>query len=149
MARFLFTVWPFAGHVHPSLAVAHALRARGHEVAFYTGSTVCSTVEGEGFRCFPFKEVNEERVCALASSEIPYCPSFWDRLRHARALQEKFREWLLDTVPQQVEDIEAEKMTPITSPTRQASTSKQHHALGLSTRTQIGDIPVDRLSGSG
>lgn len=105
MARFLFTVWPFAGHVHPSLAVAHALRASGHEVAFYTGAAVRAVVEGEGFRFFPFHKVDEERISVLASSEFPYSPSVWGRLRTARRLQANFREWLLDTVPQQVDDI--------------------------------------------
>ena len=107
MARFLFTVWPFAGHVHPAIAVARALRARGHEVAFYSGGAVRSTVEGEGFEFFPFQKVDEDRVSTLASSEFPYSPSLWHRLRSAGRMQARFREWLLDTVPQTVEDIEA------------------------------------------
>lgn len=107
MAKFLFTVWPFAGHLHPSLAVAHALRARGHDVAFYTGGTVRPVVEHEGFKFFPFHNVDEERVCAIAHSEFCSSPSFWKRLQRARQLQDKFREWLLDTVPRQVEDLEA------------------------------------------
>ncbi|HEY2844372.1 MAG TPA: glycosyltransferase [Bryobacteraceae bacterium] len=107
MARFLFTVWPFAGHIHPGIAVARALRARSHEVAFYTGGAVRSTVEGEGFKFFPFQKVDEERVAHLASSEFPYSPSRWQRLRSAGKLQARFREWLLDTVPQTVDDIDA------------------------------------------
>jgi MGT family glycosyltransferase len=107
VARFLFAVWPFAGHVHPSIAVAHALHARGHEIAFYSGPAVRSLVEGEGFRLFPFKKVDEARVTVLASSEFPYSPSIWHRLRTARQVRSKFREWLLDTVPSQVDDIEA------------------------------------------
>jgi MGT family glycosyltransferase len=106
MARFLFAVWPFAGHVHPSLAVAHALADRGHEIAFYTGSTFRPIVEGEGFRFFPFQKVDEARVTGLASSEFPYNASLRDRLRNARRTQAKFREWLLDTVPQQIEDLD-------------------------------------------
>src|SRR5215467_5552440 len=106
MARFLFAVWPFAGHLHPGIAVAHALRARGHEIAFYTGAAVRSVVEGEGFRFFSFREVDEDRVSILASSEFPYSPSLWRRLRNARVLQAKFREWLLDTIPQQVDDLD-------------------------------------------
>ena len=107
MAKFLFTVWPFAGHIHPGIAVAHALHARGHEVAFYTGSTARSLIENEGFKCFPFIKVDEERACAIAHSEFCSSPSFWKRLQRARQLQAKFREWLLDSVPQQVEDLEA------------------------------------------
>jgi MGT family glycosyltransferase len=107
MARFLIAVWPFAGHVHPAIAVAHALRARGHAIAFYSGARVRSLVEGEDFRLFPFINVDEDRVSALASSEFPYSPSLWHRLRSARQMQAKFREWLLNTVPQQIDDLEA------------------------------------------
>jgi zeaxanthin glucosyltransferase len=39
MSRFLFVVPPLAGHVHPTVAVAHALTARGHDVA-WAGSAV-------------------------------------------------------------------------------------------------------------
>lgn len=34
MSRFLFTVPPLTGHLNPALAVAHALEASGHEVAW-------------------------------------------------------------------------------------------------------------------
>jgi MGT family glycosyltransferase len=63
-------------------------------------------VEGEGFRFFSFREVDEDRVSVLASSEFPYSPSLWRRLRNARLLQAKFREWLLDTIPQQIDDLD-------------------------------------------
>ncbi len=105
MARFLFTVWPFAGHVHPAIAIAHALQARGNEVAFYSGTAVRSTIEAEGFGFFPFASLDEERVSALVSSDFPYSTSILQKIRRARQLQARFREWLLDTIPQQVEDI--------------------------------------------
>jgi MGT family glycosyltransferase len=106
VARFLFTVWPFAGHLHPAIAVAHAVRARGHQVAFYTGASAHSLIEGEGFSFFPFQQVNEKRISELASSEFPFTPSLWSRLRSAKLQGAKFKEWLLDTIPQQVADIE-------------------------------------------
>ena len=34
MSRFLFTCWPFVGHVFPQMAIATALRRHGHEVLF-------------------------------------------------------------------------------------------------------------------
>ena len=52
MATFLFTVWPFQGHVHPDIAIAHGLRERGHEAAFYTGCSARAALEVEGFRRF-------------------------------------------------------------------------------------------------
>ncbi len=106
MGRFLFAVWPFSGHVNPALAIAHALDARGHEVAFYSGSGVQSLIAGEGFHFFPFRNVDEKRVTELAANDFPYATSLWHRLRTARRMQSKFREWLLDTIPQQVDDLE-------------------------------------------
>ena len=105
MARFLFTVWPFSGHLHPAIAVAHALRARHHSVAFYTGGSVRAVVESEGFQLLPFAKLDEERISALVAS-FPYSPSLWSRLRTARDLAAKFREWLLGTIPAQVDDLD-------------------------------------------
>ena len=42
------------------MAIAQALRERGHEVAFYSGETVRHHVEGQGFRFYPFQRVDEE-----------------------------------------------------------------------------------------
>jgi MGT family glycosyltransferase len=64
-------------------------------------------VEDEGFKFFPFQSVNEERISFLASSEFPYSPSRWHQLRTAKRVQARFREWLLDTIPQAVDDIDA------------------------------------------
>ena len=106
MARFLFSMWPFAGHLHPALAVAIALRDRGHDVAFYTGASANELIEGEGFLVFRFSAVDESNVKRLASSEFPYVSSMWERIRTAPKIQRKFREWLLDTVPDQITDLD-------------------------------------------
>ena len=105
MARFLFTVWPFAGHVHPCIAIAQALSARGHEVAFYSGGSVQSLIEQRGFRYFPFTSVNEEQVSQLVASEFSFRDSLLQKLRRAKTLQANFRAWLLDTIPQQLQDL--------------------------------------------
>src|SRR5215211_2387074 len=106
MAKFLLTVWSFPGHINPTMAIAQALRARGHEVAFYTGARVRAVVEGEGFRYFPFTKVDEERIYARLRLEFSLFGSAWDQLCGARHLTVRLREWLLDTIPQQVEDLE-------------------------------------------
>ena len=62
MSRFLFTCWPFTGHLLPQMAIAVALRERGHEVAFYSGGAVGSIVESEGFDFFAFDRVDQERA---------------------------------------------------------------------------------------
>ena len=62
MSSFLFTLWPFTGHLLPQMAIACALRRRGHEVAFYSGEAVRETVESAGFELFPFVRVDEERA---------------------------------------------------------------------------------------
>jgi MGT family glycosyltransferase len=100
--RFLFTAWPFPGHVFPLIALAHALRRLGHESAFYTGRQSASFVGQEGFECFTFRHVDEEAV---------------DRLMRGRAAEpwrassipgtaRLLRRWLLDTVPDQVKDLD-------------------------------------------
>ena len=107
MAKLLFTVWPFAGHVNPAVAVGHALRARGHEVAFYTGTEALSILAGEGFRCFPFREVDEERIYALMRRDFSYFASLWENLRRARAFKAQLRDWLIGSVPGQLADLAA------------------------------------------
>lgn len=48
MARFLFCVYGAAGHIHPTLPVARALKQRGHEVALMTGPNYESVVRRLG-----------------------------------------------------------------------------------------------------
>jgi MGT family glycosyltransferase len=102
-SRVLFTAWPFPGHLFPQIAVAHALRRQGHDVAFYTGAEGARIVAGEGFACYPFRRVNEEAIDALMRGR-PADPWRVTRLPRLAVL---LRRWLLDTVPQQVEDLEA------------------------------------------
>lgn len=101
-SRFLFTAWPLAGHVFPQVAVAHALARRGHEVAFYTGGRMGEIIRGEGFRCFPFARVDEDAIATLMSGR-PAEP--W-RVTKFPQMATLLRRWLLDTVSQQVGDIE-------------------------------------------
>lgn len=102
MARFLFSVWPFPGHINPSMAVAHALAARGHEIGFYTGARASTTVLGEGFRHFGFEQVNEERLYQTVMSP-KHSTNAW---KHPFRLINALREWLVSTLPAQVRDLE-------------------------------------------
>ena len=103
MAKFLFTTWPFPGHVHPNIAIAHALRERGHDVAFYTGSKARAVVEGEGFRWFPFEHMDEARLHRIVFSQRRSAAPWKRPFRLVTVL----REWLLETIPQQVTDLQA------------------------------------------
>ena len=100
MARFLFTIWPFAGHVHTNMAIAQALRARGHQVAVYTGRTVQATFEREGLRFFPFNRVSDEELLQLLMSDLATASV----VRHPMRRLAVLRAWLVDTLPQQVGD---------------------------------------------
>ena len=62
MARILITTWPFPGHLFTQMAIALALRERGHQVAFYTGSRGARVASDEGFDCFCFEHVDENHV---------------------------------------------------------------------------------------
>lgn len=104
MARFLFAAWPIAGHINPCMAVAHALRARGHDTAIYTGNTARIEIEESGCLFFPFQRVD---AGALHAAEHPhaYSESVFERLRAVRDLKRGLRQWLVDTIPAQVMDL--------------------------------------------
>jgi MGT family glycosyltransferase len=100
VAKFLISVWPFQSHFFPLVAIAHALRSRGHEVAFYTGTAARPVVESEGFCCFPFKHVNDQNLDALMFTRTTYAS-----LNQPLQFKALLRAWLLGTLPQQVEDL--------------------------------------------
>jgi len=50
--RVLFSSTPGDGHIYPLLPLAHALQARGHEVAFATSTEHARLIEGAGFAWF-------------------------------------------------------------------------------------------------
>lgn len=101
MARILFTVWPFPGHVHPNVAIGHALDERGHAAAFYTGGSLRASLEGEGFRVFPFECVDEPRVRDIVLT-LDALSLDWTSATRRKAL---LREWLLETVDAQLADL--------------------------------------------
>jgi MGT family glycosyltransferase len=102
MPRFLITCWPFPGHLYPQVSIAKALQARGHSVAFYTDSSMQSLLEAEGFEVFPFRQVSRHSWERIEASEA-----------QARAGEQRlrlglraFREWLVETIPGQVDDLQ-------------------------------------------
>ena len=101
MAKFLFTVWPVPGHIHPNIAVAHALRKRGHEVRFYTGADVHPIIEGEGFSYFPFRSMSDDVFRRIVLSPEGIISTRTNPLKASKL----WREFLLETVPAQVEDV--------------------------------------------
>jgi MGT family glycosyltransferase len=94
MSRFLFTLWPFTGHLLPQMAIAGALHERGHEVAFFSGEAVRERLESEGFELFPFERLDQERA-----------------FRNMRAIEAGgrirpvLRDWLVETIPDQLTDL--------------------------------------------
>ena len=100
--RFLFTAWPFPGHLFPLIALAGQLRDLGHECAFYTGSRGAAVVEREGFTCFRFEHVDEAAIDELMRNR-PAEP--W-RAASLPKLGRLLQQWLLDTVRDQVADLE-------------------------------------------
>ncbi len=104
MARFLFAAWPFPGHVNPPLSIAKALQARGHEVAFYTGSEPRAKLEAEGITVFPFQSFDEDRLWASIQAEEARVPV---GRSSRRLLDLVFHDWLIGTIPAQVADLRA------------------------------------------
>lgn len=103
MARFLIAVWPIPGHFYPNLTVAHALRARGHEVAFLTGSRARPAIEGQGFACFTFGHVDERGLDRIFFEPQPARPWWKPPIAVQRA---RTYDWLVRLLPGQVEDAE-------------------------------------------
>ncbi len=103
MARFLITAWHVPGHLYPQMAVAHALRKRGHEVAFYSGAQTAKVVEAEGFRLFPFTKMDEAYLDRVLFSPERNSSTPAGGFSFATLL----REWMIDTIPAQVADLEA------------------------------------------
>jgi MGT family glycosyltransferase len=101
-SRFLFCCWPFEGHVFPQLSVARALRDRGEEVAFYTAEGMRAPIEAEGVSLFPFRRVEEDSWLRVAEVER----RVGGRKQSLRAGWAAFREWLVETIPGQVADLE-------------------------------------------
>src|ERR1022692_3407734 len=100
MPRLLFTVWPYPTHLHPFIALALEARSRGHDIAFYTGGGALSALAREGFRCFPFREVDWGRVARTVDDLI----AGRKRPSQMRRLWPRF---LVETVPAQLRDLEA------------------------------------------
>jgi MGT family glycosyltransferase len=101
MARFLFTVWPFPGHIHPNVAIARALQRRGHEAAFYTGTSLTRSLEDEGLRVFPFRRVDEQHVEESVLRLDAMSLQWWRGAQRKKMLQR----WLLGTVAGQLDDL--------------------------------------------
>ncbi len=97
--RVLFTCWPFEGHVYPQMSMAHALRARGVEVAFFTAESQRELIEAEGFELFPFQRVGPawQRVHEGARGT--------GGRREAVRLMRESRDWVVGTIPDQIADI--------------------------------------------
>jgi MGT family glycosyltransferase len=100
MARVLFCCWPFEGHVFPQMSIALALRERGNEVAFYTGRRLAKTVEAEGVPVYPFAHIE-----SAWQSVQRFEKEVGGRRQSLRVLRAAGRDWLLGTIPGQLEDI--------------------------------------------
>jgi len=99
--RVLFASWPFEGHVFPLLSIALAERERGGEVAFYTSGRWQETLGSQEVELFPFDRVEGvwERVHERERQTST-------RGRSLRVQREAFREWLVESIPSQVADLE-------------------------------------------
>jgi MGT family glycosyltransferase len=105
MSRFLVTCWPFVGHLYPQISVAHALRARGHDVAFYTHGSARAVVEGEGFTLFPFRAVDSQRYERIHALEAEV-PATQPGVRTLSVGMRAYRDMLADSIPEQITDLQ-------------------------------------------
>lgn len=101
MARFLLPVWPLVGHLYPEAGIAQALQARGHAVMFYTGASMRPRLEAAGFEVCPFERISEQLVHDVVRS-VESQPVGWRAPRHFASV---LRQWWVETIPGQVEDL--------------------------------------------
>jgi MGT family glycosyltransferase len=99
VTRVLFTCWPFEGHVFPQLSMALALRRRGAEVAFYTDASMREVIEGAGFEVLPFGRVAPDWLRVHGRERGT------GGRREAIRLMRASREWLVGSIPAQVDDL--------------------------------------------
>ncbi len=107
MARFLVTCWPFVGHLYPQISIAHALRDRGHDVAFYSHESTRPVVEGEGFKLFPFIHVDDQRYERIHALEAKV-PATQPKRQTLSVAMRAYRDMLADSIPEQVDRPEAD-----------------------------------------
>jgi MGT family glycosyltransferase len=100
--RVLIAGWPFAGHISPLLAIAAELQTLEFEVAFLTGRASLAAVERAGFRAIAFQAVDEELVTNIVLSPDGVLSAQGNPVR----LLSLYRRWLLDTVPDQLVDLQ-------------------------------------------
>lgn len=100
MSRLLLASTPFAGHIYPTVGLARALVACGHEVVFYTGAKYQAAVEAAGCRFLPFSAATdfddtdpEASFPAMRTGDGP------------AAMFSSFREIFFGTAPGQARDI--------------------------------------------
>ncbi|HEV3215444.1 MAG TPA: glycosyltransferase [Vicinamibacterales bacterium] len=104
MAHFLVTCWPFVGHLYPQISVAHALRERGHDVAFYSHESARSVVEGEGFTLFAFDHVDQRRYERIHALEAEV-PATQPKYRTLSVAMTAYRDMLAGSIPEMVADL--------------------------------------------
>lgn len=82
------------------MAIAQALKSRGHDVAVYSGGQVRKAFEREDFRFFPFKRVDEAGLKEMLLSER----ATLSPLLHPRRRVTILKSWLVDTLSDQIAD---------------------------------------------
>lgn len=108
--RVLVTSQVIPGHLNPMLAVGAQLRDRGHEVAYYTGARAEPKVAARQYRVFSMDPQADRHLESIiypsdhgGAATVADRPSLFDLGAPARAMQS----WFLETIPQQIADLEA------------------------------------------
>lgn len=101
MYRFLFAAWPIPGHCFPLIAVAKAVKEKGHESALYTGEAGGELAQAEGLAWFPFRALDDAWFNRLIYGET------FSRVRafQMAQLRKRVQTLIVESIPKQVEDI--------------------------------------------
>jgi UDP:flavonoid glycosyltransferase YjiC (YdhE family) len=99
LARILFTTFGSYGDLHPFLAVALGMRARGHDCTIAASEFYRAKVEGEGIEFAPVRP----DVGAL-TGEVEFAKKLWDPRKGPELL---LRNYVIPQVEQSYEDLYA------------------------------------------
>ena len=96
MARFLFSIWPEQGHMAPTLPVAYALRAAGHEVAYITLPNFQPLLTSHNISYFPWHD-GDARAADESTDPTPIRPG-----STAEAMRDAYQLKFVGSVPAHV-----------------------------------------------
>jgi UDP:flavonoid glycosyltransferase YjiC (YdhE family) len=147
MAKILFATVPLSGHVNPGIPIARALAARGHEVAWYTGSHFAGRIRRMGIRHFPFRKATDFADHRI--TEVFGIPPNSSLLKHVGFYQRRIFYGPMKAYYEDLQEILKEFDADLIVSDEWFTGSMPFSELGLKPVVIYGNSPLMMLSGEG